>query len=188
MILPIYAYGQPVLKKVADPITPDYPELAEFIANMWETMYAAEGVGLAAPQVGQGIRLFVVDTQQLEKEGKDDPKPGFKKVFINAQMVEETGELWTYEEGCLSIPRISGDVERMPTIRLRYQDENFEQFEETFTGVNARVIQHEYDHIQGVLFTEHLKPLKKRLIRRKLENIRLGNIETDYKMRFVKAR
>ncbi|MBK8965372.1 MAG: peptide deformylase [Saprospiraceae bacterium] len=188
MILPIYAYGQPVLKKVAEPITPDYPALAEFIANMWETMYAADGVGLAAPQVGEAVRLFVVDTVQLEKKDREDQEPGIKKVFINAQMVEESGELWTYEEGCLSIPRISGDVERMPTIRLRYQDENFEQFEETFTGVNARVIQHEYDHIQGVLFTEHLKPLKKRLIRRKLENIRLGNIETDYKMRFVKAR
>jgi len=188
MILPIYAYGQPVLKKVAEPITPDHPLLAEFIADMWETMYAAEGVGLAAPQVGQAIRLFVIDTVQLEKPEKKEQEPGLKKVFINAQLVEESGDLWTYEEGCLSIPRISGDVERLPTIRLRYQDENFEQFEESFTGVNARVIQHEYDHIEGVLFTERLKPLKKRLIRRKLENIRLGNIETDYKMRFVKVR
>lgn len=190
MILPIYAYGQPVLKKVADPIGADYPELSELIANMWETMYAADGVGLAAPQIGLAIRLFVIDTEQLDKKDKEkkDEATGFKKVFINAQMLEETGDLWTYEEGCLSIPRISGDVERMPTIRLRYQDENFEEHEETFTGVNARVIQHEYDHIEGVLFTEHLKPLKKRLIRRKLDNIRLGKIETDYKMRFIKVR
>jgi peptide deformylase len=188
MILPIYAYGQPVLKKVAEPIAPDYPELAELIADMWETMYAAEGVGLAAPQIGLAIRLFVMDTKQLEKEDKKDQEPGLKQVFINAQILEESGELWTYEEGCLSIPRISGDVERLPSIRIRYQDENFDEHETTFTGVNARVIQHEYDHIQGVLFTEHLKPLKKRLIRRKLDNIRTGKIETDYKMRFVKLR
>ncbi len=188
MILPIYAYGQPVLKKEAERIGPDYPELETLIANMWETMYAADGVGLAAPQIGLSIRLFVIDTEQLEKKDNPDQEPGFKKVFINAQMLEETGDLWTYEEGCLSIPRITGDVERPPTIRLRYQDENFVEQEETFFGINARVIQHEYDHIQGVLFTERLKPLKKRLIRRKLENIRDGKIETDYKMRFFQAR
>ncbi len=188
MILPIYAYGQPVLKKVAQPIEADFPELTELIANMWETMYAAEGVGLAAPQVGLAIRLFVIDTEQLEKKDKPDQEPGFKKVFINAEMLDEAGELWAYEEGCLSIPRISGDVERPPTIRLRYLDENFVEHEESFDGVNARVIQHEYDHIEGVLFTEHLKPLKKRLIRRKLDNIRTGKIETDYKMRFFQQR
>lgn len=188
MVLPIYAYGQPVLKKVAESIGPDYPDLAELIANMWETMYAAEGVGLAAPQIGLAVRLFVIDTEQLEKPDKPDQEKGFKKVFINAEMLDETGELWSYEEGCLSIPRITGDVERLPHIRLRYLDEQMVEHEELFEGINARVIQHEYDHIQGVLFTEHLKPLKRRLIRRKLDNIRDGKIETDYKMRFVQIR
>ncbi len=188
MVLPIYAYGQPVLKKVAAPIDPDHPGLTEIIANMWETMYHADGVGLAAPQVGLSIRLFVIDTEQLKKKDKEEQEPGFKKVFINAEMLDEDGELWTYEEGCLSIPRISGDVERPPVIRLRYQDENFEVHEETFKGINARVIQHEYDHIQGVLFTERLKPLKKRLIQRKLDDIRSGKINADYKMRFVSLR
>lgn len=190
MLLPIYAYGQPVLKKVAVPIGPDFPDLQELIANMWETMYHAEGVGLAAPQVGHAIRLFVIDTLQIEDDEEDkNPKhQGFKKVFINAQKVEETGKPWTYEEGCLSIPRIRGDVERPDTIRLRYMDEHFVEHEETFTSVNARVIQHEYDHIDGILFTEKLKPLKKRLIQRKLEDIREGKIKTDYKMKFVVAR
>lgn len=189
MILPIYAYGQPVLKKVAATIEPGFEGLEQLIADMWETMYHADGVGLAAPQVGLSVRLFVIDTLQLEKEDKgDDQEPGFKKVFINAQKVEESGKLWAYEEGCLSIPRIRGDVERPPHIRLRYQDENFQQFEETFTGINARVIQHEYDHIEGILFTERLKPLKKRLIQRKLEDIRQGKISMDYKMRFASIR
>ncbi|MEQ1746009.1 MAG: peptide deformylase [Saprospiraceae bacterium] len=188
MILPVYAYGQPVLKKVAAPIEPDYSGLADIIANMWETMYHADGVGLAAPQVGFGVRLFVIDTLQLEKEDKKDQEPGFKKVFINARMLDETGPVWTYEEGCLSIPHIRGDVERPPVIRLRYMDENFQEYEETFSGVNARVIQHEYDHIEGVLFVERLKPLKKRLIQRKLENIRVGKVNADYKMRFANLR
>jgi len=189
MLLPIYAYGQPVLKKQAALLEPGYPDLQELIANMWETMYHAEGVGLAAPQVGHSVRLFVIDTLQLKNDEKDDPKEeGFKKVFINAQKVEEGGKPWTYEEGCLSIPRIRGDVERPDTISIRYMDENFKEYEETFTGVNARVIQHEYDHIEGVLFTERLKPLKKRLIQRKLEDIRLGKINTDYKMKFFSVR
>ncbi len=189
MILPIYAYGQPVLKKVAATIEPGLEGLEQLIADMWETMYHADGVGLAAPQVGMSVRLFVIDTLQLDKDEKGgDKEPGFKKVFINAQMVDETGDLWTYEEGCLSIPRIRGDVQRPPHIRLRYQDENFQEHEETFTGVNARVIQHEYDHIEGVLFTERLKPLKKRLIQRKLEDIRQGKVSMDYKMRFYNVR
>lgn len=186
MILPIYAYGQPVLKKVAVPIEADYPDLQELIASMWETMYHADGVGLAAPQIGLGIRLFVVDTLQLDDDDEKKAKiNGFKKVFINAQKVEEDGAPWTYEEGCLSIPRIRGDVERPEFVRLRYLDEQFVEHEETFTGVNARVVQHEYDHIEGVLFTEKLKPLKKRLIQRKLEDIRVGKIKTDYKMKFA---
>jgi peptide deformylase len=190
MILPIYAYGQPVLKKIASPIGPDYPDLETLIANMWETMYHADGVGLAAPQIGLAIRLFVIDTQQIERKG-DEKSPtdqGFKKVFLNAEILEESGDQWAYEEGCLSIPRIRGDVERQPVIRIRYQDEKFETFEETFSGIDARVIQHEYDHIQGVLFTERLKPLKRRLIQRKMEDIRLGKINTDYRMRFFNVR
>jgi len=188
MLLPIYAYGQPVLKKVAEPITPDYPELAKLLADMWETMYNADGVGLAAPQVGLGIRLFVIDTTQVEDEDEVKYADGFKRVFINAEKIEEEGKLWSYEEGCLSIPKIRGDVDRPERIRLRWLDENFEPHEALFNGVNARVIQHEYDHTEGILFTEKLKPLKKRLIQRKLDNIRMGKISTEYKMRFYNVR
>ena len=189
MILPVYAYGHPVLKKVADPITPDFPELATLIENMWDTMYKADGVGIAAPQIGQSIRLFVIDTEQIER--KEPVKPGdegFKRVFINAQMIEETGDDWTYEEGCLSIPDIRGDVDRPSNIRLKWVDENFQEHESAFTGINARVIQHEYDHLQGILFTEKLKPLKKRFVQRKLEAIKAGKVDTEYKMRFYTGR
>lgn len=184
MILPIYAYGQAVLKKAAENIDADYPDLPELIANMWETMYNAHGVGLAAPQVGLSIRLFMVDTiQVMEEEEKEE---GVKKVFLNAEILEEGGEEWAYEEGCLSIPDIRGDVERLAQIRIRYQDESFQTHEEVFTGLNARVIQHEYDHIEGVLFLDHLKPIKKRRIKRKLDKIRNGEITTEYKMKFSK--
>ena len=184
MILPIYGYGHPVLKKVAEEIGPDYPELSALIENMFETMYQANGVGwLAAPQIGRSIRLFLVDTDQLEREGEE--QAGIKKVFINAQKIEEGGDPWAYEEGCLSIPDIRGDVDRPPTLKLRYQDENFQEHTEIFTGINARVIQHEYDHIEGVLFTEHLKPIRKRMIKGKLEKIKKGKIDVDYRMRFV---
>lgn len=183
MILPIFGYGHPVLKKKGEEISADYPNLEELIQNMWETMYQAEGVGLAAPQVGLAIRLFLVDTKQTKEEGKEEE--GIKKVFINAQIVDETGEEWAYEEGCLSIPHIRGDVDRQDTIRIRYQDENFESYEETYDGINARVIQHEYDHIEGVLFTEKLKPVKRQLVRRKLEKIRKGTISVSYKMKFM---
>lgn len=186
MLLPIYAYGQPVLKQVAEPIGPDHPELAELIENMWETMYHAQGVGLAAPQIGIGIRLFVVDTIQIMEEGEADQ--GIKQVFINAEKVEEGGEEWPYEEGCLSIPDIRGDVERPAQLRLRFQDEHFTTHEKLFTGMNARVIQHEYDHIDGVLFVDKLKPLKKKLLKRRLENIRKGNIKVDYRMKFLAMR
>ena len=185
MILPIYAYGFPVLKKVAPDIDQDYPELEELIANMWETMYHAEGVGLAAPQIGRSIRLFMIDTIQIMEEGKEDE--GIKQVFINAHKVEESGDLWAYEEGCLSIPEVRGDVDRPQQLKLRYLDENFEEKVQVFTGINARVIQHEYDHIDGILFTEHLKPIKKRLVKRKLENIRKGKIEIGYKMKFPRS-
>lgn len=186
MILPIYAYGQPVLKKVAEDIDANYPDLQVLIANMWETMYAAHGVGLAAPQIGLSIRLFVIDSSPMMDDGKESE--GIKRVFINAHKVEENGTPWSFEEGCLSIPDIRGDVERPPVVRLRYMDENFVQHEEVFTGLNARVIQHEYDHIDGVLFVERLKPLKKRLVQRRLENIRRGNVDSDYRMKFIPTR
>jgi peptide deformylase len=191
MILPIYAFGQPVLKKVASDIDKDYPNLPQLLEDMWETMYKAEGVGLAAPQVGLPIRLFIVDsikpTEEDEEKNKKEPEePGIKQVFINAKMIEETGLSATYEEGCLSIPDIKGDVLRQPVIRVRYLDENFEPHEETFRGINARIIQHEYDHIEGILFTERLKPIKRQLIKRKLEAIRQGKVKVDYKMKFAK--
>ncbi|MCB9274632.1 MAG: peptide deformylase [Lewinellaceae bacterium] len=186
MILPIYAYGQPVLKKMGADIAPDYPELKELIENMWETMYNAEGVGLAAPQIGRSIRLFVVDTIQIMEKGKESE--GIKQAFINAYKVEEAGELWTYEEGCLSIPEVRGDVDRLPQLRLRYLDENFTEQEKVFSGINARVIQHEYDHIDGVLFIDHLKPIKKRMVRRKLDNIKKGKASVEYKMKFAVGR
>ncbi len=183
MILPIYAYGQPVLKKVAKDITPDYPDLQDLISNMWETMDNANGVGLAAPQIGLSIRLFVIDSRPMQEEGEEDL--GIRGVFINADILEEAGEDRSYSEGCLSIPDISGDVERPEEITMRYLDENFVAHEATFDGMNARVIQHEYDHIDGILFTEHLKPLKKRMIKRKLDKIRKGEIEQRYRMRFI---
>jgi len=183
MILPIYAYGQPVLKKLASAIEQDYPGLEELIENMWETMYHAQGVGLAAPQIGRSIRLFLVDTEQVMKEGEEEG--GIKQVFINAAMLEEEGDMWAYEEGCLSIPKIRGDVERQKKIKIRYLDENFEEHIKDFEGINARVIQHEYDHIEGSLFTEKLKPLKKKLIKRKLESIKKGNVKAEYRLKFV---
>jgi len=185
MILPIYAYGQPVLKKVAKPIDKDYPELQNLLANMWETMYNAEGIGLAAPQIGLSIRIFMMDTAQLKDE--DGTIQGFKQAFINAEKIEETGEVKDYEEGCLSIPDLRGDVKRPGVLTLRYLDENFEEHTKTFTGLNARVIQHEYDHIDGKLFTEKLKPIKKRMMKRKLEIIRKGLVQVDYKMKFVRS-
>jgi peptide deformylase len=184
MKLPIFAYGQPVLKQVAEDIGKDYPSLEELIANMWETMYHASGVGLAAPQVGLPIRLFVVDTVQLVKDGEVDK--GIKKVFINATLVEESGKPWAYEEGCLSIPDIRGDVSRQPEIVIEYFDEAFQLHEEKFTGLNARVIQHEYDHVDGILFVEHLAPLKRQLIKNKLQRIRRGEVDVDYAMVFAK--
>jgi len=185
MILPIYAYGQPVLKRVAKPIDKDYPELKTLLANMWETMYNAEGIGLAEPQVGLSIRIFMMDTAQLKDE--DGTIQGFKQAFINAEKIEETGEVKDYEEGCLSIPDLRGDVKRPGVLTLRYLDENFEEHTKTFTGLNARVIQHEYDHIDGKLFTEKLKPIKKRMMKRKLEIIRKGLVQVDYKMKFVRS-
>jgi len=183
MILPVYAYGHPVLKKVGSPIDSDFPLLEQLIEDMWETMYHAKGVGLAAPQIGQAIRLFIVDTVQIQEEGEEEK--GIKKVFLNAQMLDETGDNWSYEEGCLSIPNITGDVERKKNITIRYMNEKFEEITESYEGMNARVIQHEYDHIDGKLFIEKLNPLKKKLIQRKLENIRKGKVSAEYRLRFA---
>lgn len=183
MILPIYAYGQSVLKKKSEEISPDYPELQKLIEDMWETMYQADGVGLAAPQIGKPIRLFMVDTIQIMEDGKE--AEGIKQVFINAQKIEETGDFWSYEEGCLSIPHIRGEVERPKILSIRYLDENFQEQVKTFENINARVIQHEYDHIEGVLFVEHLKPIKKRMIQRKLDDIKKGKVSVEYKIKFA---
>ena len=182
MILPVYAYGHGVLTKEAKAIEKDYEGLSELIDNMWETMYGASGVGLAAPQIGLGIRIFLVDTLQLVKE--DSSFTGCKKVFINAKKIEEKGPAWPYEEGCLSIPNIRAEIERQAIIKLKYYDENFVKHVDEFDGINARVIQHEYDHIEGVLFTDKIKPLRKKLIKKKLENIKKGKVDIDYRMRF----
>nr|WP_298790810.1 peptide deformylase [uncultured Allomuricauda sp.] len=189
MIIPIVAYGDPVLRKVAKDITSEYPKLEELISNMWDTMYNAHGVGLAAPQIGLAIRLFLVDTspfaddEELTEEEQNQLK-GFKKVFINAKIEEENGNEWDFNEGCLSIPDIREDVKRKPEVTINYFDENFNEHTETFDGLLARVIQHEYDHIQGVLFTDKLSSLKKRLLKSRLDKISKGKINVDYKMRF----
>lgn len=191
MILPIVAYGDPVLKKEAVEIDEDYKGLSDLISNMWETMYAASGVGLAAPQIGKSIRLFIVDASPFaDDEDTEEPDPkavgleGFKKVFINPIIEEEVGEEWAFQEGCLSIPQIREDVYRQEKITISYYDEDFNFHEETFEGYAARVIQHEYDHIEGILFTDHLAPLKKRLLKKKLMNISKGEIQVDYRMKF----
>lgn len=189
MILPIVAYGEPVLRKVGKDITKEYPKLKELISNMWETMYNAHGVGLAAPQIGLPIRLFLVDTtpfsddEDLSKEDQEALN-GFKKVFINAKIEEETGNEWDFNEGCLSIPDIREDVKRKPEITISYLDEDFKPHTKTYDGLLARVIQHEYDHIEGVLFTDKLSSLKKRLLKSRLDKISKGKISIDYKMRF----
>lgn len=190
MIFPIVAYGDPVLRKLCKDITPDYPELNNLIDSMFETMYASYGVGLAAPQIGKDIRMFIVDTapfaDMVEDENEKEFLRNFKKVFINAQILEEKGEEWDFNEGCLSIPGINEEVSRQPEITIEYYDANFIKYEETFTGLVARVIQHEYDHIEGILFTDKLSSFKKRILKRKLENISKGKIEVDYPMRFPK--
>tara|TARA_B110001452_G_scaffold230065_1_gene206243 strand:- start:1560 stop:2153 length:594 start_codon:yes stop_codon:yes gene_type:complete len=189
MILPIVAYGDPVLKKRASEISKDTPKLEETISNMYESMYGAHGVGLAAPQVGLSIRLFMVDTSPFadDDEYSDEEQEklkSFKRTFINAKIIEETGEEWAFNEGCLSIPNVREDVLRQPIIKVEYQDENFKSHTETFDGLIARVIQHEYDHIEGVLFTDKVSSLKKRLLKGKLTNISKGKTNVDYRMRF----
>lgn len=182
MKLPIIAYGDSVLRKKAADISKDYPDLEVLIANMFETMYGAHGVGLAAPQIGVSVRLFVIDATSF---AEDEPVlKDFKKVFINAQMLEESGEKWTFNEGCLSIPEIREDVSRQGTVKISYFDENWKHHEETYDGLAARVIQHEYDHIEGKLFTDKLSPLRKALLKNRLDSISKGMVKVDYKMKF----
>ena len=193
MILPIVAYGDPVLRKVADAIDAAYPDLEKLITNMKETMYNASGVGLAAPQIGKAIRLFLIDASpfaeddNLSEEERTVLK-SFNRVFINPKILEEEGEEWIFNEGCLSIPDVREDVSRQPKITIEYQDENFKVHTETLEGLTARVFQHEYDHIEGILFTDKLSTLKKRIIKKKLENISKGKISADYRMRFPNAK
>ena len=189
MVLPIVAYGDPVLRKVGKDIDKDSPKLNELISNMWETMYNASGVGLAAPQIGLPVRLFLVDATPFAEDEELSEKErttleGFKEVFINPKIEEETGNDWVFNEGCLSIPDIREDVTRKDTITISYLDENFQKHTETFDGILARIIQHEYDHIEGVLFTDKLSSLKKRLLKGRLSNISKGKINVEYRMRF----
>ncbi len=184
MIYPIVIYGSPVLRKVAKEIDKDYPELDKFIGDMWETMYQSDGLGLAAPQVGKSIRLFVIDGSPLEE---DDPAlKDFKKVFINAQITEKEGDNLPFNEGCLSIPLIREDVVRPSKVRVEYYDENFNFHNEWFDGIAARVIQHEYDHTEGILFTDKVAPIKKRLLKGKLQAITKGKFKVDYKVKLPK--
>lgn len=181
MILPIIAYGDPILRKVAEEIDPSYPGLQELISNMYETMYAAKGIGLAAPQVGLSIRLFIVDASPFED---DEVLKQFKKIFINPVIKSEGGKDWPFSEGCLSIPDIREDVERKEKILISYLDEEFRPMEEAYEGIAARIIQHEYDHIEGKLFTDRLSPLKKQLLKKRLDAISKGLIKPEYKMKF----
>lgn len=192
MILSIVAYGAPVLRVVSKDITPDYPGLPKLIEDMWETMYASNGVGLAAPQINRDIRLFVVDSSQIfanqdeDEQGKYPDEPGIKQVFINAHIKALNGKEWAYNEGCLSIPKIREDVTRHEEVTLEYEDEHFVTHTKTFNGITARVILHEYDHIEGKLFIDYLKPLKRKLLKGKLDDITKGKIKVDYKMTFPK--
>jgi peptide deformylase len=191
MILPIVAYGAAILRKVSPPIEADYPGLALLIEDMWETMYESNGVGLAAPQINKNIRLFVMDSEQIfaSREEEDEvypDAPGIKKVFINAKVLETGGKEWVYNEGCLSIPKIREDITRAETVTLSYMDENFKSYTETFNGMTARIILHEYDHIDGKLFIDYLKPLRRKILQGKLNDISKGNTRVDYKMIQIK--
>jgi peptide deformylase len=194
MILPIVAYGHPILRKVATDIDKDYPQLDKLIEDMWETMYASNGVGLAAPQINRDIRLFVIDSAQIFENMDDQDRaeesypddPGTKQVFINAHIIEEQGDDWAYNEGCLSIPKIREDIYRAEEVTIEFLDEHFVKHTKTYNGITARIILHEYDHIEGKLFIDHISPLKRKLIKRKLDDISRGNIRVDYKMMFPK--
>ncbi len=198
MILSIVAYGDPVLRKPGEEISKDFPGLQEIIANMFETMHNAYGVGLAAPQVGKSIRLFIIETKAFTERGEDDEEDdeytpeerqqleNFRKIFINPKILEESGEEWPFNEGCLSIPKIREDVLRKPKIHIQYYDENFNFFDEIYEGVAARVIQHEFDHLEGKLFIDKISPLRRRLLQGKLTDISKGKVKIGYKMRFPK--
>lgn len=192
MILPIVAFGHPVLRVMCPDIDKDYPGLKQLISDMWDTMYRSNGVGIAAPQINKAIRLFVVDTIQIVEGFDEEDKAefpnekGIKGVFINAHKVAESGEPWKYNEGCLSIPKVREDIERAETVRLRYMDENFETHDADFNGITARVILHEYDHIDGKLFIDYMAPLKKRLVKKRLDDITAGKVKVDYKMLYPK--
>ncbi len=182
MIFPIYAYGQPVLRKKATEIDAQYPELDKLIDSMFDTMYDSNGIGLAAPQIGLSIRLFIVDGSEID----DINPPGFKEVFINPTIEDEFGTEWDFEEGCLSIPDVRAHVKRKGELRIRYYDLNWNEQVKTFNGMAARIIQHEYDHIEGILFTDRIGPLKRNLLKRRLESISKGRVNVDYKMKFPK--
>jgi peptide deformylase len=192
MILPIVAYGDPVLKKEAEEIPEDFADLKKLVDDMFDTMYEASGVGLAAPQIGKAIRLFITDgspfAEELEEGEAPDPRAvgieNFKQVFINPIIEEESGEEWAFKEGCLSIPKVREDVVRKEKVRITYYDENWNFKDEIYDGYAARIIQHEYDHIEGVLFTDHLSSIKKKLISKKLQNISKGEVNVDYRMKF----
>ncbi len=192
MILPIVAFGHPTLRKVATDITPDYPALSELIGNMWETLYNSNGVGLAAPQINHAIRLFLVDSLQLIENADEEDKrelaneKPIKRVFINAHIDSLDGAPWSYNEGCLSIPKVREDVNRPAKVTLSYVDEHFQAHTETFDGITARIILHEYDHIDGKLFIDHISPFKRRMLKSKLDDIAKGKIRTDYRMLFSK--
>jgi peptide deformylase len=192
MILPIVAYGSPVLRKLCKDISSDYPQLDKLIADMWETMYNSNGVGLAAPQINKDIRLFVIDSTQVFANLEDDEQglypdgPGHKGVFINAHIAKLEGDEWAYNEGCLSIPKIREDINRSEQVTIDFMDENFQPHTKTFNGITARIILHEYDHIEGKLFIDYIKPLKRTLLKRKLSDISKGKVSVDYRMVFPK--
>lgn len=184
MIYPIVVYGNPSLRKKSESIDASYPELEKLVADMFETMYSSDGVGLAAPQIGKSIRLFVVDAEPM---AEDSPiLKDFKKVFINAQMISDAGEPWSFSEGCLSLPDIRENVNRKESIVIKYQDENFVHHEESFDGIKARIIQHEYDHLEGKLFIDHISAIRKRMIGSKLTAIEKGKVEPNYRVKFYK--
>ena len=179
MIYPVSVFGDPVLRKIAEPITKDYKDLKGFIQNMFDTMYSSDGVGLAAPQVGKPIRIFILDTTSAE----EDEPAGIKKTFINPEIIEKSGDEWIMNEGCLSLPEIREDVLRPETIRIKYLDEDFNEHEEIYNGFISRVIQHEYDHLEGIMFVDYLNPLKKRILKGKLTAISKGKVIPKYRIK-----
>ena len=186
MILPIVAFGAPILRKKCSDISVDYPEFNSVLADMWETMYEANGVGLAAPQINRPIRIFLIDTTPFFEDEEEIKEKIVKQAFINARIVEESGDEWEFNEGCLSIPDLREDVSRKSIIKIEYLDENFKKHIQTYDGLTARVIQHEYDHINGILFTDKLTALRKRMIKGKLMDISKGKVNANYKMRFAR--